>query len=723
MLETVPVAPRQSTSPQRTATDFYASTGRKIYSASMIGSPRISGLDRFRMFTGGDNEPFVPLAHSRRLTSGDPQGKAMPTRAKTSYNRSLEHRKATLETQLVTTAAGLTLKGDVDFDKLADIRRTLRRRYFTRSNFRALFNEWDLGSLGVIRPEDVHEMMSRLGIPVNMDEANVLVASSCKTRSGVLSLEEFIELINDENDELNVEIATIDPKQQDYQAEVAKLSSIHHSVKLQNTLRQLLQDRHPQISALLYRADNTKCGVLTHDVFCETIFKLGFPPHIANPTQLSALYKDFGGDYRGISYKAFCEQLKVARIGETLSTRTTETVNPVVKDYMDQFGARLSKTAEGPRKMLILDPRAQPPNKLHDIHSAGARVKARLMKQYRTEDNLAEELGKLAGGQCIDQGTLADFVRSTMQGSLTKQGLERFLSTFVYNHDGQTDVGRLAKYIFADELEAVVMMEAHYRGVPLARTEAVALSSAALKRMLGQLEARVAQVRSTAGNSLMGMFDLDKDGFVSAGDMRRALTRFDIPCTLQEAQGLVDFFSGDAKGYLSINDLAQSLQLEILETNAPKLGMTRALNISQPGTEFHQSHLSQTQDVNLFISKTRSEFVPKLGTISQSSRYGAKPPHKNTFFNVQADPASPHFIGEDSRFVRKNLKPINLGVEDKAEEQRCQTAKEDRTRQVLSQVESSIANKTADEEFRGRSKLYSQALIKEKYQTKLTALV
>jgi hypothetical protein len=55
-----------------------------------------------------------------------------------------------------------------------------------------------------------------------MNEAKVSVASSCKVRSGVLSFEEFIELINDVKDKLKVEIVAIYPKQQNYQAEVSK---------------------------------------------------------------------------------------------------------------------------------------------------------------------------------------------------------------------------------------------------------------------------------------------------------------------------------------------------------------------------------------------------------------------------------------------------------------------------------------------------------------------
>lgn len=707
------------TSGMSTMADFYTSTGRKINTPQHISRPKTHQLDGFRTFVGGDNEPFLSIAQVRRQsTTSYAESMGEADKARSYASKVLEHKKATHETQLVTTVAGLTLEGEVDFDKVADIRRTLRRRYHTRSNIRGLFNCWDLGSEGVIRPQDVNVMMNRLGIPVNMDEAKVLVASACKSKAGTLGLDEFIDLISEENDKFNVDIAMIDPKL-DYNARVSEMSANQHSAKVQRTLRVLLQERYAHISTLLYRADNKKCGILSKDAFFEALFQLGFPPHIAHPNQLQVLYNEFGGDDAGISYKHFCEQLKTIQIrGETLNLQKKDLTNPVIAEFQHKYGPRLAQSAEGPRKLLVLDPRRQPFNKLSEIHKNGTKLKRFLMESFESEEHLAGELRKLSGGQYISQETLADFIRPHISDIYSSQ-LEHFLSTFIYNSEGRTCVARLAKYIYSDELESVIQMEEKYRAVPLSRKTARSLSPSTAMNLLSQIESRVLQTRSVQGMSLMAMFDKDKDGYVSADDMKQALNRFDITCSAEQAQGLINCLDNDSKGYLTMNDLARSLQLQILEANADKLRLSRYFNTSQPSTEFLQSQLSHTQETNQFYNKTRSELVPKLGTVLTSSRYGASPPYKDTFRNIQADPTTTHYLTEESRLTRKSLDPINLGIEDKAREQRSKTAKEDRKRRVLKSVEISIADRVADEDLRTTGKLYSKALIKQLYQTKL----
>lgn len=64
-----------------------------------------------------------------------------------------------------------TLEGKVDLAKVKDIRRALRRRYATRSNFQKIFSQWDAEGKGWISTDDVHKMMNKMGLKVNQDEA------------------------------------------------------------------------------------------------------------------------------------------------------------------------------------------------------------------------------------------------------------------------------------------------------------------------------------------------------------------------------------------------------------------------------------------------------------------------------------------------------------------------------------------------------------------------
>jgi|APCry1669189070_1035195.scaffolds.fasta_scaffold733601_1 hypothetical protein len=52
-------------------------------------------------------------------------------------------------------------------------------------------------------------MLNRLGINANVDEARVILASSDKDGSHDLNLEEFLDLILNESDALNVDLAKL----------------------------------------------------------------------------------------------------------------------------------------------------------------------------------------------------------------------------------------------------------------------------------------------------------------------------------------------------------------------------------------------------------------------------------------------------------------------------------------------------------------------------------
>lgn len=60
------------------------------------------------------------------------------------------HAAAEQETQLVRMKNTETLEGKIDLLKVKDIRRALRRRYATRTNFQKIFTQWDADSKGYL---------------------------------------------------------------------------------------------------------------------------------------------------------------------------------------------------------------------------------------------------------------------------------------------------------------------------------------------------------------------------------------------------------------------------------------------------------------------------------------------------------------------------------------------------------------------------------------------
>lgn len=79
-----------------------------------------------------------------------------------------------------------TLKGQVDFEKVREIRRAIRRRYANRKNFQKIFSLWDEEGKGSINIQNVHNMIKKFGLAMNENEVKVLVASADRDGSGDL---------------------------------------------------------------------------------------------------------------------------------------------------------------------------------------------------------------------------------------------------------------------------------------------------------------------------------------------------------------------------------------------------------------------------------------------------------------------------------------------------------------------------------------------------------
>jgi len=65
---------------------------------------------------------------------------------------------------------------------------------------------------GAITPKNAFDMISNMGININYDEARVLVASVDIDKSGDLSLNEFMDLIFNSTDALNVNLKDLPRK-------------------------------------------------------------------------------------------------------------------------------------------------------------------------------------------------------------------------------------------------------------------------------------------------------------------------------------------------------------------------------------------------------------------------------------------------------------------------------------------------------------------------------
>lgn len=188
------------------------------------------------------------------------------------------HGQAAQETQLIGMEefSKATLEGKVDLNKVKEIRRAIRRRYANRKNFQKIFSLWDEEGKGKISVENAFEMINKMGLNVNRNEARVLIASADKDFSGDLSLEEFMDLIHNVNDTLNVNLKSLTEMEganmEKYEEQLQKDALLTKEKQHQNKLNLVLKNKQQYLGNYFKEADPLKQGQINFEQF-QTIIK------------------------------------------------------------------------------------------------------------------------------------------------------------------------------------------------------------------------------------------------------------------------------------------------------------------------------------------------------------------------------------------------------------------------------------------------------------------
>jgi Ca2+-binding EF-hand superfamily protein len=187
---------------------------------SNAGKMKMPGLDEVSVMK--TERKFSKTADSQRSVLQRKSTNVKPT----TFSKIDVHAVADLETQLVFLDNKSTLKGKVDLKKVRDIRRAIRRRYATRKNATKLFHAWDLKQQKKIDTDDILNMVIKIGIKINKDEAYVLLKSADINNDDNLNIEEFISLIHSTNEALDVDLQHLAPINDAINHEISKSRAI-----------------------------------------------------------------------------------------------------------------------------------------------------------------------------------------------------------------------------------------------------------------------------------------------------------------------------------------------------------------------------------------------------------------------------------------------------------------------------------------------------------------
>jgi hypothetical protein len=303
---------------------FYEDKQIKIRCKNMYTNERVAQLDESFLgkekFTG-DSMMIADLTKQRKHKSH----KFLDTEKE---NRQLiqemiikdkaeKNKEAIQETQLVNIDAEVTNENKVDINKIKEIRLALRRRYANRSSIRKIFKDWDNLSAGEINLYNAHNMINKLGIPINYNETLALIASSNKRHSESLNLEEFIHLIFSDNNALDLDLEKIKFREDKYYAEGEQIEKLKKKMRANmmevskteeiNFLKEYLRIRIPILAK--YFQEECENGQADLDSFSKVIKKFPIHEKYTNENILKNLFNNCNINDNMILYKDFMDKL------------------------------------------------------------------------------------------------------------------------------------------------------------------------------------------------------------------------------------------------------------------------------------------------------------------------------------------------------------------------------------------------------------------------------
>lgn len=208
-----------------------------------------------------------------------------------------------------------TLEGQVDIEKVKEIRRAIRRKYGARGNLQKIFNMWDADHKGAVSVQNVLDMIRRFGINMNLNEARVLVASADHDRSNDLNLDEFLEMIFTDNEALNVDLKQIPVLSENDMTQMNTImQETNNEQRLnrhKNKVNLILNNKLTQIARACHEADFKKEGFIDYERLHHDLRRIGFTEQTLPDPDIQAIFDKYKiNNEEKFNYKLFLKELK-----------------------------------------------------------------------------------------------------------------------------------------------------------------------------------------------------------------------------------------------------------------------------------------------------------------------------------------------------------------------------------------------------------------------------
>jgi Ca2+-binding EF-hand superfamily protein len=670
------------------------------------------------------------------------------------------HATADQETQLVRLDHRKTLEGKVDLKKVRDIRRAIRRRYATRKNASKLFHAWDLKQQKKIDTEDVVNMVNKMGIKINKNEAYVLLKSADINADDFLDIEEFINLIHSTNEALDVNLRELAPLSNEINKKgerdlkvIEKLqqkASNQYEKKLDNQMRLFMQKSSQTIARDCLSEDQGEKTYKIDKQKLKAIMKhrLQLPEMLKNdPERLDKIISEYCVDDNNevIDYRIMLDDLRCFNYNvETQGNTDRKVISPrqTESEYSEQSNT-------GRNSLTILDIQKVPFNKEEEIKAKSSKINRLLKKRFKTKDALTRHLKEkidVDKNGIIDLNEFQNLIIGSFQEEIEnndvgRKDIEAFLSNFVYNKYGYTAVDEVAPRVFASAEDYNRIIDHFKKPKPppskvndgLIQEDTGNVIDKFYQQRVKNLADKIVTKALNAAHSkyqCFKSFDIDGDGYVSYQDFVNKVKEMEIQASNNEIMSVVKAIDTDKNGFIDFRNFMISFQPnlpEITEDNGlPYLRNKTLLGSVNgsvvPSTELVKKQMGRCKSTKSRFMATTNSFKASSDihmNLKPSTRFSATPQWKNTFTHYHMDPQSAGFISENERFKKteNSLHAKNqFQMEDKLKKNKIYENKISKKRDIFGRLDDRAYQNDMNFDQFDQSRLNHKAAIVQNYE-------
>ncbi|CAD8211829.1 unnamed protein product [Paramecium octaurelia] len=649
---------------------------KKKYDHHQIGYPRQTQLEdqSKRPFCGDSNVHYNRKDISRNFDKADDQNSG--DKAKLANQKMEENAKGIQETQLVGLENKVTLEGKVDLEKVRDIKRSIRRRYANRKNFQKIFNSWDEDANGAISVKNLYNMVNRMGININQDEAKVLLASADKDGSNDLGMDEFMDLIFNDKDILNVDLKQLDTTDKNTAINILiQDAQLAHQRKHHNQINIILKNRQLKLGQWLLEADEKQEGFLSQKKFEEVVKKLRIDEKILSNEDIKELASNFRGDNQFIDYKQFITHLKQFQLKEEV--------------YDDPYALKekieLIKNKQDKQKFRI---NVFDLTKVNGWHLERMRYRAnnminKLKKYLPDKENFQEYLQEKVNGDTINQKEFNKLVvqfLNSVNETHHKFDIESLLSVVQFNQYNTQSKSEVLRILYDEnDDDFFERAQQQIKQPPPPQDKAILQGSLPeetkdtqseitksyycrdlglsmnLPNIRKQVQAVLRKVDDQIFNKrekqlkIFKEFDVDQDGYVSQVDLQQRMKHI---LTQDEIRLLIQYIDPENKGFSNFTEFSSKIRngMTILDENGAQL-----INVNtQPSKTTIIAATSFLPELQKSIDEFKKPFIASKNRsdYKPSTRYGATPCLKDTFANIVPLEKSGLWASAEQRFSK-----------------------------------------------------------------------